>query len=258
MPEFARATRGRWTAGLTLCVACSPALAAGQCKLAKLPEFPVTMNQLSPEIVAKINGTDVRLIVDSGAFFSMIDYGSAVALRLRVRAAPVGFYSEAIGGRVTLSIASVNDFMLPGFTLHDVEKATEQYDLWITSHPEDARLPAALNGLCRARAFGDVELQRALVDCNAALKHAAKGSPFYAEVMGARGFVFLRMGDYDKSIADFDASLKVIPKDASFLYCRGIDKLWKQKTSEGQADIAQARAISSEVADNFSRYGISP
>jgi hypothetical protein len=80
MPEFARATRGRWTAGLTLCVACSPALAAGQCKLAKLPEFPVTMNQLSPEIVAKINGTDVRLIVDSGAFFSMIDYGSAVAL----------------------------------------------------------------------------------------------------------------------------------------------------------------------------------
>jgi tetratricopeptide (TPR) repeat protein len=142
--------------------------------------------------------------------------------------------------------------------LEQFAKATEQYDLWITSHPDDVRLPAALNGRCSARAFGDVELQSALADCNAALRHAAKGSPFYAEVTRARGFVFLRMGDYDKSIADFDASLKVAPKDASVLYCRGIDKLRKQKTSEGQADIAQATAISSEVAANLSRHGIFP
>ena len=137
-------------------------------------------------------------------------------------------------------------------------EAIEQYDLWSVSHPQDVRLPAAFEGRCRARALGDMELQRAVKDCDAALKHATKASPFYAEVSATRGLLLFRLGDYDKSIADYDASLKITPKNPSALYGRGIDKVRMQKAPEGQADIAQAIVLSPEIAESFSRRGITP
>jgi tetratricopeptide (TPR) repeat protein len=137
-------------------------------------------------------------------------------------------------------------------------RAIEQYDLWIASHPLDAKLYGALNWRCRARALGGIDLQRALQDCNQALKHAAKSSPFYAEAAYSRGLVWLRLGDYDRSIADYDASLKIAPHDAWSLYGRGIDKVRAKRTSEGEADIAQAKAISADIGDTFGRYGILP
>jgi tetratricopeptide (TPR) repeat protein/predicted aspartyl protease len=142
--------------------------------------------------------------------------------------------------------------------LEQFPRAVEQYDLWIGSHPLDAKLYGALSWRCRARALGGIDLQRALQDCNQALKHAAKSSPFYAETADSRGLVWLRLGDYDKSIADYDASLKIAPRDAWSLYGRGIDKMRAKKTSEGEADIAQARAISADIGDTFGRYGILP
>ena len=136
--------------------------------------------------------------------------------------------------------------------------AIAQYDLWIDSHADDARLPEALNSRCWARALAGVDLALALKDCDAALKRADKSSPFYARVVNSRGLVLLRMGDYDKSMSDFDASLKANPKDAWSWYGRGIDKLRKQRTAEGDADIAQATALWPKIADEFSRRGIAP
>jgi tetratricopeptide (TPR) repeat protein/predicted aspartyl protease len=142
--------------------------------------------------------------------------------------------------------------------LEQFPRAIEQYDLWIASHPLDAKLYHALSGRCRARALGGIDLQRALEDCSQALSHALKASPFYAEAAGNRGLVWLRLGDYDKSIADLDASLRITPRDAWSLYGRGIDKMRDKKTSDGEADIAQAKAISTGIADTFGRYGILP
>jgi tetratricopeptide (TPR) repeat protein len=143
-------------------------------------------------------------------------------------------------------------------TLDLFQRAIEQYDLWSVAHPQDVRLAAAFEGRCRARALGDVDLQRAMKDCDAALQHATKASPFYAEASATRGLLLFRLGDYDKSIADYDASLKITPKNAFALYGRGIDKLRKQKAPEGQADIAQAIAISPKIAEDFNRHGIAP
>ncbi len=136
--------------------------------------------------------------------------------------------------------------------------AIAQYDLWISSHPDDARVPEALNSRCWVRALQGVDLELALKDCNAALKRAAKSSGFYAKVSDSRGLVRLRLGDYEGSMADYDASLKQNPKSAWSLYGRGIDKLRKQKTPEGEADIAQATALSPKIADEFNRHGIAP
>jgi tetratricopeptide (TPR) repeat protein len=136
--------------------------------------------------------------------------------------------------------------------------AVAQYDLWIASHADDARVPAALNSRCWARALAGTDLPLALKDCNAALKRAAKSSGFYAKVSDTRGLVLLRMGEYDKSIADYDASLKINPKNAWSLYGRAIDELRKGKTSEGQAGIAAALDVWPQVEGAFNRRGIAP
>ncbi len=139
-----------------------------------------------------------------------------------------------------------------------LDAAVAQYDLWIDAHPEDARVPFALNSRCWVRAVGAHDLELALKDCNAALKRAPKGSEFYAHVANSRGLVWLRMGSYEKSIADYDSAIKINPKDASSWYARGIDELRLQKPGESQADIAQAEALSPTVAERFSRHGIAP
>jgi tetratricopeptide (TPR) repeat protein len=139
-----------------------------------------------------------------------------------------------------------------------LEPATRQFDLWIASHGEDLRLPEALNGRCWAKALRGVDLGAALKDCNAALKRAKSASPFYARVADSRGLVLLRLGEYDKSIADYDASLKIDAKNAWSLYGRGVDKMRKQNAAEGQADMDHAAAISPQIAAEFKGHGIAP
>jgi tetratricopeptide (TPR) repeat protein/predicted aspartyl protease len=138
------------------------------------------------------------------------------------------------------------------------DAAIAQYDLWIPVHEDDERIPFAQNSRCWARTLGGGDLSLALKDCNAALKRAKKGSSFYAQVADSRGLVFLRLGDYPKSIADYDASIALAPKIAWSWYGRGIDKLRQHQTAAGDADIAQAIALSPEIADKFNRHGIAP
>jgi tetratricopeptide (TPR) repeat protein/predicted aspartyl protease len=134
----------------------------------------------------------------------------------------------------------------------------EQFDLWIAAHGVDDRIPYAQNGRCRARALAGSDLPLALKDCNAALKRAGKGTPFYAKVADSRGLVFLRLGDYAKSIADYDASIAIAPKSAWGWYGRGIDKLRQHQTAAGDADIAQAKSLSPTIAEKFAHHGIMP
>jgi len=139
-----------------------------------------------------------------------------------------------------------------------LEPATKQFDLWIAYHEADARLPVALNDRCWVKALRGVDLEAARKDCDTALNRAATGSAFYAKIAGSRGLVFLRLGDYDKSIADYDASLKINAKNAWSLYGRGLDKVRKQRPKEGQADMDQATAVRPQVAEEFKRRGIVP
>jgi tetratricopeptide (TPR) repeat protein len=152
--------------------------------------------------------------------------------------------------RLTLAYGYSNIDLFP--------RAIEQYDLWAASHQQDEGLVLAFVGRCRARTLGDFELKLAMKDCDTALQHARKDSPFYAEVSATRGLLLFRLGDYDKSIADYDASLKITPQNASALYGRGMDKLRKQKAPEGQADIAQAIELSPKIAESFNLLGIAP
>ena len=134
------------------------------------------------------------------------------------------------------------------------EQAVAQNDLWIKAHPGDSRQPIALNSRCRGRALLGKDLDKALNDCNAALRMAPKS----AEMLDSRGLVRLRQGDLDRAIADYDASLALQPKEVWSLYGRGVAKSKKGLTTEGQADIAAAVAIRPKIAEFAKQYGVAP
>jgi tetratricopeptide (TPR) repeat protein/predicted aspartyl protease len=137
-----------------------------------------------------------------------------------------------------------------------LEAAIAQYDLWIPSHSEDSSLGTALNRRCFNRALLGQDLTKALADCNKAVKLTPKGAQ--APALDSRGLVQLRLGDYDKAIADYNASLQLRPGNATSLYGRGLAKLKKNETAESSVDIAAAEKITPNVSEYFKRYGIGP
>jgi Flp pilus assembly protein TadD len=101
-------------------------------------------------------------------------------------------------------------------------------------------------------------LPAALQDCNTAMKKLDKSSSSYGAVADSRALVLLRMGDYDGAIASYTLALQLRPKDAGSFYGRGISELRLHKASAGNADIAQATALSADVAESFRQMGITP
>jgi tetratricopeptide (TPR) repeat protein len=161
--------------------------------------------------------------------------------------------------RISPKEADVRLFLAHAYrSVDNLPASLAQYDLWIAAHDADSRMSEALNGRCWVRALQGQDLSKALSDCNSALKLSVKSSPANAHILDSRGLVRLRMGDYEKSIADYDASLQVTPKDAWSLYGRGIDKLRENKTPEGEADMADAVKLWPKIADEFTRRGIAP
>jgi predicted Zn-dependent protease len=132
------------------------------------------------------------------------------------------------------------------------EAAIARYDTWIAAHPRDERAAQALNGRCWARALWNRDLDKALVDCNAALKQGLSNSNF----LDSRGLVHLRLGQFDAAIADYDAALKLQPKGAWSLYGRGLARRKTGATAEGDADVQAALAIQPNLTNAMKRYGL--
>ena len=134
------------------------------------------------------------------------------------------------------------------------DRAVAQYDMWIAAHPVDSRRAMALNDRCWARAQAGRDLDKALSDCNAALRIQPHG----ANVLDSRGLVHLRMGDFDKAIGDYDAGLAIAPKMAWSLYGRGIAELHKGLASQADADLKAAAAIDPRLPDRARSLGVAP
>jgi tetratricopeptide (TPR) repeat protein/predicted aspartyl protease len=134
--------------------------------------------------------------------------------------------------------------------------AIEQLDSWILAHNDDARMVTALNERCRSKALLGQDLDGALKDCNKALGRSLKGSN--GAIYDSRGLVRLRRGEYDKSIADYDASLQLSPQLASSLYGRGIALIRNKQDARGSADMAAAEKLAPNIAQSFERRGIVP
>ncbi len=134
------------------------------------------------------------------------------------------------------------------------EAAISRIDRWIDAHPKDAELANALNTRCWFRAKWGKELEKALADCDESLRL----KPKMPAVLDSRALVYLRLGNYDKSIADYIAALKRRPNEAWSLYGLGLAQLHKGQQAEAGKNMRDALAIDSETAERFQDIGLSP
>ena len=130
------------------------------------------------------------------------------------------------------------------------ERAVPSFDAWLKYHTEDSGRARAFNGRCWARALSNQELDRALSDCDAALR-LRSGELNYLD---SRGLVYVRRGETDKAIADYDRVIAAQPRNAWSRYMRGIAYARAGQAAKAEADRAAAVAIDPRVTDRAKRY----
>jgi tetratricopeptide (TPR) repeat protein len=155
-------------------------------------------------------------------------------------------------------------------TIEELPAAIHQYDLWLASHREDARRVLALDGRCRALAEADQNLDAALRDCNEAIRRLesepAEGPDQFIhlhpqenpDLLGSRGFVQLRRGEFDHAVKDYDVAVGGRPKTAEYRFARGLAELRAGRQERGRVDIAAATAMDPKVAERFAAWGLKP
>ena len=91
--------------------------ASSGCKLGVFLTIPVTMNGLKPVAEAQVNGHDIQLVVDSGAFFSMLTPSAAEEFKLPLRWAPIGLTVNGLGGAMVTPQVTTVTVTLAGVAL---------------------------------------------------------------------------------------------------------------------------------------------
>lgn len=127
--------------------------------------------------------------------------------------------------------------------------AIQDYGSAIGIDPKDAD---ALNGRCWVRAVAGIDLQKALTDCNEALR-LEPGEPF---ILDSRGLVFLKLKQLDAALADYNAALAKDNESAATFYARGVVKRMKGDSGGSSADFAQAKKLQPDIAQEMAKYGV--
>ena len=134
--------------------------------------------------------------------------------------------------------------------------AVHQYDLWIEYHPDDLRLSYALAGRCGSEAAANVDVDRALEDCNTALRSIPK--PASAQAVSNRGLAYLRRGRLDSALADFETALKLQPRLFIARYGLALVELKKGLKEQGQNDLLAVQTARPELARRLAAAGLKP
>lgn len=124
MNDFIGGRRTGWQrllAGALLALGFQGAHAAeGHCAI-RLLELPVKMVGSRAVATVGINGTTVPLVVDSGAFFSMLNDAAAAQLKLKLHPLPFGMQIQGVAGRVEARATTVDHLQLLKGDLPDVD-----------------------------------------------------------------------------------------------------------------------------------------
>lgn len=134
--------------------------------------------------------------------------------------------------------------------------ALRQYDLAAADYGSaialDPTMGLAYTNRGLIRAIVGKDLDGALADSDKALELM----PNNPDVHETRAFVYLKMGEAEIAIREFDASLEIKPDQALSLYGRGLARLKAGHAREGAADKASALALDPAIARQFSGYGL--
>jgi tetratricopeptide (TPR) repeat protein len=100
------------------------------------------------------------------------------------------------------------------------------------------------NDRCWVRAKAGKGYDLALADCNASLKLKANAPA----TLNSRGYLYYRMGSFQKALADIDASMKGQSDFASSLYIRGLIEAKMGAKAAAAKDEARAMTLAPEIA----------
>jgi tetratricopeptide (TPR) repeat protein len=131
-------------------------------------------------------------------------------------------------------------------------EAIAQFDAIIAERSTDEMKVAALNGRCWDRALMKQDLDRALNDCNQALRIA----PRNPDVLDSRALVHLRRGELDLALADYDAAVREQPGAAITLYARAAARLQKGLKADSEADLAAAKKLDPRIGERARAEGL--
>lgn len=112
--------------------------------------------------------------------------------------------------------------------------------------------PLALSARCWIRAVRGYPLDRALVECNDALKE----EPDDEQILLHRCLVYYKMGNYAAAVADCGSAEKSHRRFDEALYIGGLAKLKLGDTTGGNADIDAALDADYRIADLYVLYGV--
>ncbi len=115
---------------------------------------------------------------------------------------------------------------------------------------ELARDAETLNNICYPKAVANLALERALDECNEALRLR----PDQAATLDSRGAVLLRLGRYDEAIRDFDRALEQYPTLSNSIYLRAIARA-RRGDAGAEAELARVRETSPELVEFMERNG---
>ncbi|MGE5151346.1 MAG: tetratricopeptide repeat protein, partial [Rhodospirillaceae bacterium] len=71
-----------------------------------------------------------------------------------------------------------------------------------------------------------------------------------------RGFIQLKLGDFQMAINEYNAALQIDPSHARSLYGRGLAKAKSGDKNGGDADVAAAVKLLPKVGEDFTRFGV--
>ncbi len=135
------------------------------------------------------------------------------------------------------------------FARQDYEKAITDYTSAIKI---DGRMSWAYNNRCLTRMVAGHDLAKALSDCDEALKL----QPDNVQTRETRGFIFLKLGEKDIALREYDSALRADPDRPLALYGRGLVRVANGDVKSGETDKAAARALMPGVERQFTSYGI--
>ncbi len=220
--------------------------------------------ELAPEFARAYYYRGVLYTLRGSADRALADLGAAIRLDPKLSEAYLnraGVYAQL--GQHDKAIADLDQVIkllpnAPGayynrgyseFAKGQYEKAVADYSDAIRLNP---RFALAYTNRCLTRAVIGKDLSDAVNDCDEALKLL----PNSLDARDTRGFIFLKMCDFPKSIAEYGIALQSDPSHARAMYGRGLAKLKGGDKAGGEGDMTAATKLAQGVAGEFTKFGV--
>ncbi|QKR99048.1 tetratricopeptide repeat protein [Sphingomonas sp. CL5.1] len=159
---------------------------------------------------------------------------------------------DAANGIATPGSPQARQVATAYIALDQPDRALPLLDAWIRLHRDDGTLGNALNERCWARGLAGQMLDGALDDCRKAIRRDGP-KPGYLDSLG---LVQLRLGHYAEAVDAYGKAAQQLSSNPWTRYGLGLARLRSGDTAGGNADIAAAKALDKDIAEQFAKFGI--